>query len=267
MERPRLSRLESAQTWIVRSTHTTVPLNRMFRSFQREVGARWIVAGVKNQLHVHGLEHVRPYRRTPILLVANHRSFFDMFVINAVLYRRAGFDQRFLFPVRAHFFYDSLLGLVVNGVISFFSMYPPIFRDRRRSLNLESWQELATLLTEGGRSAGLHPEGTRNRGPDPYALLPVHSGVGRLVHATGVPVLPAFINGLSNHALDQIWRNLRHLGPPVNLVFGPELDLTALRSMPPRGRTYKAIAEEVGRGIAQLAEVERSLRCGSNEPP
>lgn len=259
MERPRLTRLEAAHRRLVRATLDDRRMDRALTWLQREVGARWIVAGVHNQLRVEGLEHVTPYRNRSILLVSNHRSFFDMFVINAVLYRRAGFDQRFLFPVRSNFFYDTSVGFLVNGVISFFSMYPPVFRDKRRLLNLESWRELSEVMAEGGRSAGIHPEGTRNRGDDPYRLLPLHSGIGRLVHTTAVPVIPAFINGLGNDAVDQVWRNLRRRGPPVNLVFGPPLDLSQLLAQPSNGRTFRAIASRVAEGIAQLGEVERSL--------
>jgi len=52
-------------------------------------------------------------------------KMFDMFVINMVLYTH-GFMLRLLFPVRATFFYDSPLGWFVNGIMSWFSMFPPI---------------------------------------------------------------------------------------------------------------------------------------------
>lgn len=261
MERPRLTPTERFHRSFVRKTLDDPRLDRLMRGLQKHVGARWITASISNLLHVHGLEHVLPYRDRAVILVSNHRSFFDMYVINAVLYRRAGFDQRLLFPVRANFFYDTTAGLAVNGIMSFFSMYPPVFRDRP-ALNLESWRELAHALSRGRRSAGIHPEGTRNMGEDPYALLPVHSGIGRLVHLTEAPVLPAFINGLVNSIPDQIVRNIRRQGPPVHLVFGPALELEDLRKSPGRGRTYRAIADRIRDELLQLGSVERSLREG-----
>ncbi len=79
-----------------------------------------------------------------------------------------GLLHRILFPVRSTFFYDHPLGPFVNGVMSFFAMYPPIFRDRKRAaLNLASLDELAGLLRRGGffRASTL---GTCNKTDDPY---------------------------------------------------------------------------------------------------
>ncbi|NJK89996.1 MAG: hypothetical protein HC923_11815 [Myxococcales bacterium] len=119
--------------------------------------------GTRHLRHTIGLEHVRPYATSPILLVANHRSFFDMFVLNAILFREAGFRQRFLFPVRSSFFYDHPGGFFVNMAMSFWSMYPPIHRDPKHAhLNHRAFEELARQV-RAGRSAGIHPEGTRGR--------------------------------------------------------------------------------------------------------
>ena len=51
---------------------------------QRVVGATWIAAVTGRLLQVEGVEHVREaYPRGPLLLVANHRSYFDMFVVSS----------------------------------------------------------------------------------------------------------------------------------------------------------------------------------------
>ena len=235
-------------------------LDRLLTRLQDQVGARWILASVSNLLSVHGLENVAAYKNTSMLLVANHRSFFDMFVLNAILYRRAGYDQRFLFPVRSSFFYDRSLGFLVNAIVSFFSMYPPVFRDRKRALlNHQGFIELSEAMRSQTRSAGIHPEGTRNIG-DPYALLPAQSGAGRLVHLSGRPVIPAFINGLTNSIPSQIAGNIRRTGEPVIAVFGPAVPLDDLLAQPGSGRVYRAIAERIMERITELAEKERALR-------
>ena len=107
-------------------------------------------------------------------------------------------------PVRSNFFYDTPAGFVVNGVMSFFAMYPPLFRDKRRTaLNALGLDELAGLLRSGETLVGIHPEGRRNPGTDPYQLLPAKSGVGRLIHAArGVAVVPVFTNGLLPEKFD-----------------------------------------------------------------
>ncbi|MGH7435033.1 MAG: lysophospholipid acyltransferase family protein, partial [Polyangiaceae bacterium] len=172
-----------------------------------------------------------------------------------------GLPQRILFPVRSTFFYDHPLGPVVNGLMSFFAMYPPIFRDRKRAaLNLASLDEAAALLRGGGFFVGMHPEGTRNKGDDPYTLLPAQSGVGRLIRAAGVPVVPVFVNGLGNDLPRQVAGGLTGRGTPIHVVFGAPIDFGPLREGPDAPGTYKRIAEVCIEAITALGAEERELR-------
>src|SRR5438034_2746774 len=68
---------------------------------------------------IRGLEHVKKYgKKDAILLVANHRSFFDFFSISAILYWRTNLTKRIFFPVRQNFFYDNPAGPLVNAIMS-----------------------------------------------------------------------------------------------------------------------------------------------------
>ncbi|MGF1508968.1 MAG: lysophospholipid acyltransferase family protein [Myxococcota bacterium] len=257
-----LSPIERFHLNFVRESLKRRWMDRTFTLLQQHVGARWIDWCTYNLRTVYGLDHITPFRYRSIVLVANHRSFFDMFVINAVLYREGGFRQRFLFPVRSNFFYDNPAGIVVNGIMSFFSMYPPVFRDRARaSLNHQSFQELSASMKAGLRSAGVHPEGTRNRFEDPYTFLPAQSGVGRLIHVSGAPVLPVFINGLQNDLLSQVRSNFTRGGEPIHVLFGPPVELEDLLAKKGNGRIYKAVADRVMDDIAALGQQERMLRA------
>ena len=146
-----LSRLERAQIRFVRASLRPGVLDATVRVLQRTLGQWWIRAATAKLRHVHGLERLPAWdRKGSIILVANHRSFFDLYVAAAELVAR-GLPQRILFPVRSAFFYDHPLGPVVNGAMSFFAMYPPIFRERKRAaLNLASLDEVAALLRRGG---------------------------------------------------------------------------------------------------------------------
>jgi 1-acyl-sn-glycerol-3-phosphate acyltransferase len=170
--------------------------------------------------------------------------------------------HRLVFPVRSEFFYDRLTGLFVNGVMSFFAMYPPVFRDRRRALlNVLGLDELVWLLDRGGAFVGIHPEGTRKKDDDPYTLLPVQSGVGRLIHRSHAKVIPVFINGLVNDLPRQIWSNFDGSGIPIHIVFGEPLDVAAHRARPGSPRVYKEIAELAGQRITELGQEEKSHRA------
>ena len=196
-----------------------------------------------------------------MLCVANHRSFFDLYVITAELVAR-GLPHRILFPVRSAFFYDHPLGPLVNGAMSFFAMYPPIFRDTKRAvLNLASLDELAALLRRGGFFVGMHPEGTRKKDDDPYTLLPAQTGVGRVIRKARVPVVPVFINGLGNDFMDQVRRGVTKSGPPIHIVFGAPMALGPLLELPENLSTYRRIAERCVDEISKLGEEEKRIRA------
>ncbi len=257
-----LSDLERMQIQWVRSTLQPGVLDRTIRVCQRTVGQWWIRAVTSRLRRVHGVERLPPWDASSSwILIANHRTFFDLYVTTAELVSR-GLPQRILFPVRSKFFYDHPLGPAVNGAASFFAMYPPIFRDRKRAaLNLGGLDELASLLRRGGYFVGIHPEGTRNKGDDPYELLPAQSGVGRLVHKARVPVVPVFVNGLGNDLGKQVRAGISGRGDPIHLVFGAPVTFGALLDAPPSPKTYKRIADRCVEAIAALGQEERAIRA------
>jgi 1-acyl-sn-glycerol-3-phosphate acyltransferase len=256
-----LSPLERAQIRFVRATLRPGPLDDAIRALQRSVGQAWILGATARLRHVHGLERLPAWEPGgSVILVANHRSFFDLYVTAAELVAR-GLPHRILFPVRSSFFYDHPLGPVVNGIMSFFAMYPPIFRDRKRAaLNLASLDETAALLRRGGFFVGLHPEGTRKRDDDPYTFLPAQSGVGRVIHKARVPVVPVFINGLGNDLVKQVGGGMTGTGTPIHMVFGAPIDFGALLAAPGGPRTYKALADKCLEVIGALGQEEKILR-------
>src|SRR6266850_1762545 len=82
---------------------------------QRTIGSRWIQLATYNLMNVYGLEHLNALsHESPLLLVANHRSFFDMYSVSSVLFRRIIWPKLLYFPVRSRFFYESPIGMLVN---------------------------------------------------------------------------------------------------------------------------------------------------------
>ena len=247
---------------LVRKTLEPGLLDRGLRLAQRALGATWINGCTSNLLRVHGLDRVGVFApEKSYICVANHRSFFDLYVVTAYLVRNGLLPHRLLFPVRSTFFYERAAGIALNGAISFFAMYPPIFRERRHAhLNVASLDEIARILAGPGMFVGLHPEGTRNQGTDPYALLPARSGVGRILHQTNVGVIPVFVNGLRNELSRQVIGNFNGTGAPVNLVFGAPVDLAELRDRPGTQRVFKQVSQRALDAVAVLGQEERALR-------
>jgi 1-acyl-sn-glycerol-3-phosphate acyltransferase len=239
---------------------------RFWTACQRAIGAPLIELATSRLLRVHGLEHVLEVPRDrPLLLVANHRSFFDMYVVSSVLFRRGVAPRALLFPVRGRYFYQSLGGVFVNLFPGFWSMYPPFFATPgKQDFDRYALGILTAFAREGeGHVVGFHPEGTRNKGDDPYSFLPAQPGVGRLIKEARPRVIPVFIAGLGNRIGRQIIANFRG-GEPIRVWFGPPLDFADLVALPDRARTYKAIADACMAEVKELADMDRvAMRSGS----
>ena len=260
-----LSTLEKLHIRFIR--HSLIPgrLDRSLRFLQRHIGANWIEQSIKNLRVVHGMDRLPPFDpKQSFICVSNHRSFFDLYVVTAYLVKQ-GLPHRILFPVRSNFFYDKALGFFVNGVMSFFAMYPPVFRDRKRaSLNLAGIDETIRILRRGGTFIGLHPEGQRNLSDDPFSLLPAQPGVGRIIHGARVPVIPVFIHGLGNDIVKQVSSNYTKTGNPVNVTFGAPVDFGTLLDKPPSPRLFREISARSTKAIADLA-AEAKARADGRE--
>ena len=244
---------------------------------QRHLGAGWIHLCTYNLMRVSGLENVEAVERArPLLLVANHRSFFDMYVVSTVLFHRTRWRKQLFFPVRGRFFYDTFGGLLVNLLMGWWSMFPPFFaggdnpKTEQREFDKFSMRLLASLAREGaGNVIGFHPEGTRNKGADPYSYLRPQPGVGRLIKDARPQVIPVFIAGLGNDLPKQVLGNWRG-GEPVRVHFGPAIDFSRFEGRRDSLRTYKEIADFVMSRIAELGEQDRAqfaLAAGRNALP
>jgi len=233
---------------------------------QSVFGAGWIHLSTYNLMNVYGLEHVEAASRDrPLLLVANHRSFFDMYVVSTTLFRHTKWRKQLFFPVRGRFFYQSPLGLFVNLVMGWWSMYLPFFATaekpfpEKRAFDQYSMRLLTELARNGaGNVIGFHPEGTRNKNGDPYSFLPAQPGVGKLIKDAAPQVVPVFITGLGNKLPKQVLGNWTG-GEQIRIHFGPQLDLSEHLAKKDRIRTYKEIADFVMTKIAKLAEADKKV--------
>jgi 1-acyl-sn-glycerol-3-phosphate acyltransferase len=231
------------------------------RFWQRRVLIPAFRLFVSRRLDVHGLDRLRDIPEdASILLVANHRSFFDLFILGWILTSSPGLRRNVSFPVRANFFYENPLGLLICLLLSGGSMFPPFFRaPSKRAFNAQSLGILVDKLRAKGSLVGFHPEGTRNKGPDPYDLLPAQPGAGELALKARPYVVPAFINGLSNSVIAELLGNVR-AAPRVTAVFGAPVELPA-QAGETRLSQHKRFADMLLEQIRELGAEERSLRA------
>ena len=222
---------------------------------------------------VDGLDELTSYKpHGGVIIVSNHRTFFDLFaILLAMVHRDIAWTQTFSFPVRSRFFYDSPIGTLVNMGLGGGAMYPPIFRETSKAAyNNAAVDYLTASLKQPGHVVGIHPEGTRSRGADPYVLLPAQPGVGKIALQSGATVLPVFSAGLSNDLLGELKSTRsadgRHLRPII-LVFGKPIDYEDLRAKPPRLTLQKRAADRFMAHVEALMPRERELRaaCAAGE--
>ena len=162
--------------------------------------------------------------------------------------------------------------MFVNLVMGWWSMYPPFFVTgedpiaKKRPFDKYSMRRLAQLSREGaGNVIGFHPEGTRNKGADPYSYLRPQPGVGKLIKDANPQVVPIFIAGLGNKLAKQVLGNWFG-GEKIRIHFGKELDLSEFMAKKDRVRTYKEIADFVMGKIKELGEQDRNLMGNGLKP-
>ncbi|MGH9882834.1 MAG: lysophospholipid acyltransferase family protein, partial [Pyrinomonadaceae bacterium] len=188
-----------------------------------------------------------------------------MYTVSTVLFRQTTWQKQLFFPVRGRFFYQSPLGLFVNLVMGWWSMFPPFFASgdkpipEKREFDKYSFRLLKEMCRNGaGNIIGFHPEGTRNKSDDPYSFLRPQPGVGKLIKDAAPQVVPIFIAGLGNNLAKQVLGNWTG-GEKIRIHFGPQLDLSPFLCKKDHMRTYKEISEFVMSRIAELGEQDRQM--------
>ena len=224
----------------------------------------WLL--VYRRLRVYGIERLDGIPRdAPILLVTNHRTFFDLFILGWLLIRHPRLGRRVNFPVRSNFFYETPMGLVMSALLTGGSMFPPFFRaPEKKAMNRRSLDILLEKLRTPGEMVGFHPEGTRNKTDDPYTLLPAQPGVGELALKARPVIVPAFILGMTNHFWTEVKANRRR-EPTVIAVFGKPVELPQIQG-DTRLSHHKRFADLLNERITALGAKERALRSAASPP-
>lgn len=242
-------------------------------TFHQLITKTWVGFVQRNRIFIEGLDwltDLEPDRG--VLVASNHRTFFDQYVMMLAMYEmKVKWAKRIYFPVRANFFYEKPVGILLNFLVGGGTMYPPIFRDTARAeYNKAAVDRVVEFLGEPNTLVGMHPEGTRGKGPDPYQMLKAQPGVGQMVLQGRPIVVPLWINGLSNDFIGDIksnWHADIQRTNPVIIVGGQPVDYSALTDKKPRASLYLRCANLIRAEILELAEREKVIRaqCASGE--
>lgn len=271
LEREHLAALapnERAALAVARFVNETPRVKAAAQWINEAVAARWMTLVSKRRIRLVGMEKMAALApKRGVLIAANHRSFFDMYMVATYLHRHTDWCRRLFFPVRSHFFYERPLGVVVNALASSMAMYPPIFRaNEKRDVTRAGLDFLARELAVPGTVVGIHPEGTRSKSDDAYDLLPPEQGFGRVALQGRPVVVPVFVNGMTNALARECLSTFDGTGIPIFLVFGDPVDLGEFADVDPqRLRAQIAVGRKVMDAIAALGARERRLRAALAE--
>jgi 1-acyl-sn-glycerol-3-phosphate acyltransferase len=138
-----------------------------------------------------------------------------------------------------------------------------VFRDARKlTLNPIGLAQLRHVLDTPGAVVGIHPEGTRGKGRDPYTFLPARPGLGELVATVpdDVVLVPLFVVGLKNAFVPQVLSNFGiGAAAPVRIRFGAPLTAGEARAL---GPDAAAISRAVFARVVALGEDDRRAQGG-----
>ena len=219
--------------------------------------------GCCRRFHVHGVEHIKSLKHTDsVLMVSNHRTFFDFFAVCYAIFSRGRGLWRVFFPVRNRFFYDRYIGGFVNMVMGGMAMFPPIMRKREKiGFNEYSLQRVVAELGVPNTLIGIHPEGTRNKTDDPFTFLTIRPGAGRVALAAKTAVIqPIFVLGLSSRISSELYKNwFAPKQNPVHVWFGEPIQLDDLREQTDSPALHMAATQRIMNTVSELAQQHKAL--------
>ena len=191
----------------------------------------WIVTHLICRYHVSGREHV-PHTG-PLIVVANHLSWFDPILLALVLPRRIWFFAK------AEIFRWPIVGWLCHATGQI-----PVHRGVSDRAALEK----ALVYLREGKAVVVFPEGTVER---QEKMIATHTGVAMLALRSGATILPVAHSGTR-----RILRSWRSWFPRVIIQIG-EPYVPALTEGAARKAELQSITQDVMERIATMLPPEQ----------
>jgi 1-acyl-sn-glycerol-3-phosphate acyltransferase len=201
----------------------------------------WVFTHLICRYRVRGLEHVP--KSGPLLVIANHLSWYDPFLIGVVLHRRVWFFTKI------EIFRWPIVGLLcrITGQI-------PVDRGAHDRTAIEK----GFAYLHEGKAVMIFPEGTVER---QERMIPAHTGTAMLAVRSGVAVLP-----IAHYGTRRILRSFRIWFPRVYIEIGKPY-IPILPSDVSRKAGLHFITEDMMTRIAEMLPEEQRGMYGEIDPP
>jgi 1-acyl-sn-glycerol-3-phosphate acyltransferase len=183
---------------------------------------RWFL-----RMEVTGEDHVP--LSGPVILAANHRSFWDIPVHVVASPRPIAFMAK----------QELYRGPVTRWMWRILGGFPV----RRETADIRAI-DTALALLERGEVVGVYPEGTRSRTGE---MLPFLKGAGWLALRTGAPIVPCGLKGTER-------RQGLHLRRRVRVAFGPAIEVEAEPDARARRERSDVLTQQLLHAIQALLE-------------
>jgi len=202
-----------------------------FASWRRKLahsGAKFLFSLTFTPLRVTGTEHLDPEQ--PHIIVANHTSYLDGFIVTAAL------------DLSIHFIVKGELARILPARL-LLQRFGVEFVDRRNSNKAVSDVRRISEKSKAGQTIVFFPEGTFTTFP---GLQPFRMGAFVTAVRTRVPVTPVAIRGARNIIRGSNWFPRRG-----------HIDVTVRPSITPAGKGW-----QVALDLRDAARVEIARYCG-----
>jgi putative phosphoserine phosphatase / 1-acylglycerol-3-phosphate O-acyltransferase len=180
----------------------------------------------------------------PAILVANHRSYFDVAAMSLAI-ARSGRPARFL--GKKEVFDAPIVGQIAAAMGG--------IRVDRATGSDEPLRAAAEAL-EGGEMVAMMPEGTIPRGPaffDP--TLRGRWGAARLAQMTGAQVIPVGLWGT-----EKVWPRSKRFPNVLNLTNPPTVQVKVGKPVEMKGKSLEADTKRIMKAISKQLPEEAAVR-------
>jgi 1-acyl-sn-glycerol-3-phosphate acyltransferase len=200
----------------------------------------WVFTHLVCRYRVTGLERVPP--DGPLLIVANHLSFYDPLLLGVVLPRRAWFFAK-----------SEIFRWPIAGAACKLTGQIPVRRGESDRTALETG---LTYLQEG-KALMLFPEGTVERQEH---MIPARAGASMLASRSGATILP-----IAHVGTRRILRTPRSWFPRVTITIGEPFSPTLPTDLPRKVALQHLTSDIMSRIAAMLPPENRGVYAETTE--